>query len=251
MPDLKLKDGLGATVNLIGSSQINIILGRNGSGKSRFLRLLDSCLAIDGDYRVSYVTPERTGSFQRDGNIETNMASPGWSVNVRRANQVNGFSFKAMSHLALRNAENFYLRRLQNTDARGRSFQIDCLNPISRMLGNVSIEQGKVCRKCEIVRVSRVVDTMFLRKSSKMNIQDVSDQIGDHRRTRTSLWKSVVVAGNLRKDGCCFRIKLKPLIRDEIAAQDQDHMGMLAISRERLLHAPEWPSHAPPRESVI
>lgn len=142
MQDLNLKTGLGTTVSLTGVKHINIIIGRNGSGKSRFLRSIDSCLADDTNYRVSYVTPERTGSFQRDGNIETNMASPGWSANVRRANQVNSFSFKAMSHLALRNAENFYLRRLQNIDARGRSFQIDCLNPISKMLGNVSIEQG-------------------------------------------------------------------------------------------------------------
>ncbi|MGF6636812.1 ATP-dependent nuclease [Paraburkholderia sp. MM6662-R1] len=143
MQDLKFKDQLGNVGSLVGVNHVNVILGRNGSGKSRFLRLIDSCLADDKEYRVSYVTPERSGSFQRDGNIETNIASnPGWSIHVRRANQVNGASFKAMSHLALRNAESYYLRRLQNTDARGRSFQIDCLDPISKMLGNVSIEQG-------------------------------------------------------------------------------------------------------------
>ncbi|WP_321782797.1 AAA family ATPase [Paraburkholderia sp. J94] len=144
MVDLVFKGEEGKPVaTLVGANCINIILGRNGSGKSRFLRLVDSYIANDNNYRAVYVTPERTGSFQRDGNIETNMASPGWTVNVRRANQVqNGFSFKAMSHLALRNAENAYLRRLQNTDARGRSFQTDCLDPIGKMLANVSIEQG-------------------------------------------------------------------------------------------------------------
>jgi ABC-type histidine transport system ATPase subunit len=128
---------------LKGMKSVNVILGRNGAGKSRFLRAIDKHLAGKTEYRVNYVTPERTGSFQRDGNIDTNFStSPDWMREVRRANQVNGSSFKAMSHLALRNAETAYLRRLQDIDARGKSFQIDCLEPINRMLGNVFIEQG-------------------------------------------------------------------------------------------------------------
>jgi predicted ATPase len=128
---------------LNGMKCVNVILGRNGAGKSRFLRAIDKHLTGKGEYRVNYVTPERTGTFQRDGNIDTNSTTnPDWMRNVRRANQVNGSSFKAMSHLALRNAETAYLRRLQDIDARGKSFQIDCLGPINRMLGNVFIEQG-------------------------------------------------------------------------------------------------------------
>jgi len=145
MEDLNFPAQLGgnAAAKLTGVNVINIILGRNGSGKSRFLRSLDSNMVGDARYRVSYVTPERSGSFQRDGSIETNtVTNPDWAVQIRRHNQPQGASFKAMSHLALRNAESAYLRRLQNTDARGKSFQTDCLDPISRMLTNVSIEQG-------------------------------------------------------------------------------------------------------------
>ncbi|VVE52364.1 hypothetical protein PCO31111_04813 [Pandoraea communis] len=144
MDDLDFLNPLGGSAaKLAGVNVINVILGRNGSGKSRFLRSLDSNMVGDARYRVLYVTPERSGSFQRDGNVETNTAmNPDWFVQVRRHNQPQGASFKAMSHLALRNAENAYLRRLQNTDARGKSFQADCLDPISRMLNNVSIEQG-------------------------------------------------------------------------------------------------------------
>lgn len=131
------------SIEINGLSRINVILGRNGAGKSRFLRALDENMANDSDFRVNYITPERSGSFKRDGNVETNMASnPAWSSYVRRANQVDGSSFKAMSHLALRNAEIAYLRKLQNVDARTKSFQTECLYPISKLLSNISIEQG-------------------------------------------------------------------------------------------------------------
>ncbi|WP_315139133.1 hypothetical protein [Achromobacter marplatensis] len=143
MTDFAFKGDEDITYELKGVKCVNVILGRNGAGKSRFLRAVDKHLAEKAGYRVNYVTPERTGTFQRDGNIDTSLSThPDWGRQVRRANQVNGSSFKAMSHLALRNAETAYLRRLQDIDARGKSFQIDCLEPINRMLGNVFIEQG-------------------------------------------------------------------------------------------------------------
>lgn len=131
----------GDTYALVGMKRINIILGRNGSGKSRFLRSIDRYLTTKAEYRVNYVTPERTGTFQLDANVDANSSNPDWIRNIRRANQTS-VSFKAMSHLALRNAETAYLRKLQDTDARGKSFQADCLGPINRMLSNVFIEQG-------------------------------------------------------------------------------------------------------------
>lgn len=141
--DLKFEPQGGGSLELKGLNRINVILGRNGAGKSRLLRFLDESMTGNPEFRVSYVTPERSGSFRRDGSVETNMANdPNWSTYVRRANQVSGSSFKAMSHLALRNAETAYLRQLQNVDARGRSFQTDCLYPISKLLSNISIEQG-------------------------------------------------------------------------------------------------------------
>jgi energy-coupling factor transporter ATP-binding protein EcfA2 len=136
MVDLVFKE-----VALRNVNRINIVLGRNGAGKSRLLRSLDKWMAKDGQYRVRYVSPERAGIFNRDANVETNMVgNPDWAINVRRANQSP--QFKAMSHVYLRNAESAYLRQLQNIDARGRSFQLECLDPISRLLANVSVEQG-------------------------------------------------------------------------------------------------------------
>lgn len=140
--DFCISDPSGGTVEIKDLNRVNVILGRNGAGKSRLLRLLDQQMRADAaTYRVSYVTPERAGTFQRDANVETNSTnSPEWAATARRANQAAGF--KAMSHLALRNAERAYLRKLQGVDARALNFQTDCLDPISRMLNNVAILQG-------------------------------------------------------------------------------------------------------------
>lgn len=131
-------------IELKGLRRINVILGRNGAGKSQLLRALDAEMATKSQaYRVSYVTPERAGTFQRDANVESNTTNlADWATTTRRANQALGF--KAMSHFALRNAERAYLVKLEDSDARGKSFQRDCLDPISRMLSNVSISRGEV-----------------------------------------------------------------------------------------------------------
>lgn len=132
----------GESLELHGLDRINVILGRNGSGKSRLLRKLDELLYLDASYHISYITPERTGTFQRDANVEVSMASsPLWAADTRRANQPNGTSFKAMSHLALRNVEIAYLRALQGQDATHKHFQSECLDPICELLGNISIVQ--------------------------------------------------------------------------------------------------------------
>lgn len=140
--NIQLTSYSGGPVALQEVNRINVILGRNGAGKSRFLRGLDFGMAeAAADFRVSYVSPERAGTFQRDATVETNTANSAvWATNTRRANQAPGF--KSMSHLALRNAERAYLIKLEDKDARGKSFQRDCLDPISRMLSNVSIVRG-------------------------------------------------------------------------------------------------------------
>lgn len=142
--DIQLTPRGGSPVALKDVNRINVILGRNGAGKSQFLRGLDlgMCQAPT-NFRVSYVTPERAGTFQRDAGIEANAANHAtWATDTRRANQASGF--KSMSHLALRNAERAYLVKLEDIDARGKSFQRDCLDPISRMLSNVSIVRGEM-----------------------------------------------------------------------------------------------------------
>lgn len=134
----------GATIR--GISNINLILGRNGAGKSRFLRSLDTALAGNPDFYVRYVSPERAGVFKPDGNVQNAMEqNKDWLRSVRSKNQAD--NFKAASANLLREIELAYLRRLQQsphirTDL-DRNFETDRLNQINQLFPNISIEQDR------------------------------------------------------------------------------------------------------------
>ena len=121
-------------------------MGRNGAGKSRFLRDLE--VSASGDtvlFNVRYVSPERAGSFKRDGNILTYMTNnPSWLRESRAVNQAG--NFKAASAVLFREAETLYLRRLAMTPEirmdTTRNFETDRLSKINQLLTNISLEMG-------------------------------------------------------------------------------------------------------------
>lgn len=142
MPNLVFNRISGAHGSLSNLSGINVILGRNGSGKSRLFRDIDAASHDNQQFNIRYISPERGGAFHRDGNIETNIQnSRGWLEGQRRKNQAE--NFRAASNKFLRDVEITYLRKLQNSDARDRNFQIDVLDGINRLLINVALEQDK------------------------------------------------------------------------------------------------------------
>jgi len=137
--DLKL-----GQIEITGLKSINILLGRNGAGKSRLLRAVDEELSRNKDINVRYISPERAGVFKRDGNVMTNMENdPNWIGDVRRKNQAE--NFKAASANLLREVETAYLRQLQDDpDVRfnnERNFRTDRLDSINRLLSNIRISQ--------------------------------------------------------------------------------------------------------------
>jgi predicted ATPase len=80
----------GATIS--GLTNINLILGRNGVGKSRFLRSLEERLANDDEFNVRYLSPERAGVFQKGGTVEANMqTNKHWLRMSRNRNQAGDF----------------------------------------------------------------------------------------------------------------------------------------------------------------
>lgn len=130
----------------LGIGSINLLLGRNGAGKSRFLRKLDEGLSGDNHFSIRYVSPERAGVFRRNGSVITNMEQSGdWLRQVRRKNQAD--NFKAASAQLLRDVETVYLRRLQDTPAirldPSKNFYIDRLGRINGLIPNIRIEQEK------------------------------------------------------------------------------------------------------------
>jgi ABC-type histidine transport system ATPase subunit len=128
---------------LVNPTNVNVILGRNGAGKSRFLRKINEELRGDPAFNIRYISPERAGVFKRDGNAQTNMENdPNWLYQVRRRNQAD--NFKGVSANLLREVEVLYLRKLQNTPSiredTGRNFKIDRLDRINELLLNVTLE---------------------------------------------------------------------------------------------------------------
>jgi len=73
-------------------NKINILLGKNGSGKSHLLRQVESGLSSKTDIfgKTKYITPERGGSLVYEAGIEQNtISNPSWLSDTRRKNQFN------------------------------------------------------------------------------------------------------------------------------------------------------------------
>ncbi|MBI3888641.1 ATP-binding protein [Candidatus Nomurabacteria bacterium] len=73
--------------------KINILLGKNGSGKSTILKNLLSAKKDTGDnLYCEYITPERGGILKEDANISTSIKSDArWTPNTRNHNQFTKF----------------------------------------------------------------------------------------------------------------------------------------------------------------
>jgi len=66
--------------NLSGLGSTNVILGKNGSGKSRLMRRVDEELRQHPQAigKILYITPERGGKLEYQPNVETNMINENW-----------------------------------------------------------------------------------------------------------------------------------------------------------------------------
>jgi ABC-type multidrug transport system ATPase subunit len=89
-----------ASYELTGLGRINLLMGKNGCGKSVLLRALreykDESVGI-----INYITPERGGSFNNDSGIVSAMETdPNWLEGTRNRNQLT--SFRQQSEARLR-----------------------------------------------------------------------------------------------------------------------------------------------------
>ncbi len=136
MPDLITPE---ATIQNLGV--INVIVGRNGSGKSRFLRGLILHFQNSEVHFTKYVSPERGGSFLNEANIDQNTTNQDWFRNTRNRNQSG--DFKKTSASLLRQLENAWGRRLDSDQAlrvdTSKTFQTEYLNKINNLLLNIRI----------------------------------------------------------------------------------------------------------------
>ena len=125
-------------------NKINIVLGKNGCGKSTALKKVQQ--ALDNGDEVSkskYITPERGGALKYDPSIEQNASSnPHWLSTQLRKNQFT--QFKQQTVLQFRTLELLSLREIeQNSDMRNDhayTFQ-SIVDAINTLLDNIEIRR--------------------------------------------------------------------------------------------------------------
>jgi ABC-type cobalamin/Fe3+-siderophores transport system ATPase subunit len=131
--------------SLENPATINVIVGRNGSGKSRFLRYMESALRPDQTINITYLSPERGGFYDYNPNIDASINSdPGWLPNNRASNQFQQFKSAAINHLRSLSMEwgrklndDFGLRHTEKT------FESEYLDDINSLFLNVRLVWNK------------------------------------------------------------------------------------------------------------
>src|SRR6266542_278396 len=118
---------------------VNIVLGKNGCGKSRLLRELDAQLETEDIGKKKYVTPERGGVHLYEAHIEQNIvASPDWMPNARRVNQFP--QFKQQSVVQFRRLETTVLRE---AEARKEVGSFDpYVEKLNALLDNIELKRA-------------------------------------------------------------------------------------------------------------
>lgn len=117
-------------------SKMNIVLGKNGSGKSLMFRQLESSLSGMEDYgKTKYITPERGGAVSYMPNVDDNMKNPSWIPSDRRKNQSQIFRHQTISQYL--NLELEVLREFEK-DQSNEKFDF-YMQKINSLLENIEI----------------------------------------------------------------------------------------------------------------
>jgi len=136
---MDLLDKGGYSLRNLG--RINVVVGKNGCGKSRLLKTLEEALGADETIAtVRYLTPERGGMLQYLPNVDNNIiADQTWLRETRRSNQFS--QFREQSVALFRNLEITTLRQIQNDpEIRASTYHFDLvIESINSLLDNIQI----------------------------------------------------------------------------------------------------------------
>ncbi len=131
-------------------NKINILLGKNGCGKSYLLRQVEQGLSGKGDMygKRKYITPERGGSLVYEAGIEQNtISNPTWLSDTRRKNQF--IQFRQQSVAQFRKLETIVLREIEMEKRKEEYFFDLYIDEINSLLDRIFIKRGDI-RKNEI-----------------------------------------------------------------------------------------------------
>ncbi len=130
--------------NLTGLSDINILLGKNGFGKSSLLKKIEEFYKHENIGEINYVTPERGGFLQFDSNVEQNTTTnPQLTKNSKRNNQWRDFKNYSITQYKL--LELLSLREIENTPAKrtdlNYTFDVT-IEKINKLLTNIKLSRS-------------------------------------------------------------------------------------------------------------
>ncbi len=131
----------GTTLRNLGL--INVIMGKNGCGKSRLLRHFDEQLPPPqpNAYLIKYISPERGGNLAAEASIlDALQRSANWASSQRRKNRVE--NFRQISVAEFQMLERTVLREIEKDPAKrqdaGYTFDTT-VDTINSLLDNVKI----------------------------------------------------------------------------------------------------------------
>lgn len=131
-------------IELTELGPINVILGKNGCGKSRLLKAIEGQVRSAKNGRVVYISPERGGLLTYEPNIEQNITNnENWLNETRRQNQAG--NFRQQSAVLFRRLEILTLREIEAEHVKPgyvpRNFN-GTLDQINTLLDRVRIERS-------------------------------------------------------------------------------------------------------------
>ncbi len=131
--------------NLRNVDRQNIILGKNGCGKSRLLKAAEEALRrLPTMGAVRYISPERAGTLQYEAQVEHNFVSaPSWLADTRRQNQAP--QFRQQSAVQFRRLELLVLRDIEKSVALHQDISQTfdtTVERINKLLDRVYLERG-------------------------------------------------------------------------------------------------------------
>lgn len=129
---------------LTNLNKINIVLGKNGSGKSTFIRKVEQHISSHNEIygKTKYISPERGGSLNYDAGMENSLASDvNWLPGQRRRNQTP--NFKQQSVAQYKKLEWLVLREIEGAKRADTDYNFDLyITKINSLLDNIEIKRN-------------------------------------------------------------------------------------------------------------
>jgi len=126
-------------------NKINIILGKNGCGKSILLRRIEEGLIGQSQYKkTKYIAPERGGSLVYEAGVEQSLTSNiNWLPGQRRRNLTPGFRQQSVAQY--RKLETLVLREFERDQRKGKFDPY--VSKINSLLDNIEIKRHEIAFK--------------------------------------------------------------------------------------------------------